>query len=159
MKLTSYLFVALLSLASVAHADNIWTVNTGLVRENDGISNYKVVAVDWQFSKWFALDAGDIFGGNPDLYHGDYSTKWIGPSLVLREDPQTCDICMRDSVGYIRLSRKTHNLTSPYQFYITFGVGIGSYSISYSHISNANTGGANYGEDLIIFGTTFGATY
>lgn len=146
-----YLLALILMAASIsASAENLWTIGLGGVREDDGITKYHVATVDWQFSKHFEVSGGDIFTGSPVSTHKTpFGVEWLGLSLIERED------ILYSSVGYVKLSRKTANLTSPFQFYLAFGAQYDGYSVSYRHISNAGTGGANYGEDLLVFAYTF----
>lgn len=133
-----------------AFADSL-TLGYGGVREYGKLSNYQVLTADWQFTNHLELSVGDVVGGKPDIYQQNarYNVGWCGVSFVERED------YLFDSIGVVRITHKTYHLTSPYQFYLVFGVKNGPWSISYRHLSNGGTGGANYGEDMAVIGFTW----
>ena len=145
------LFVAGLLLFSTSALADSLTLGFGDVREYGKLTDYQVLTVDWYPTTHFGFVGGDLVGGKPDRYRNNarYNVAWYG--VALTEDLGN----LYDSIGYVKLSRQTYHLTSPYQFYLTFGLRLGSWGVSYRHLSNGGTGGANFGEDMVVATYTF----
>ena len=142
------LVVALLFNTPCFADDAPFTLGIGPVRENDGVG-YKVLTATYEFMPHLQVITGGIVKGSYTTAKSDYHVAWGGVQFIESEQ------WLYGGVGLVKLSRKTEHLTSPYQFYLTFGVHYDPFILSYDHLSNGNTGGANYGEDMIVLAIEF----
>lgn len=156
-----YLIILLMLLPSFVLADNVppLELGYGVMRENTSLTDYHVLVLGWRFNQYFTAVGGTLLGKAKSNWEisGHYVTgpdlqdNFVGGQLQLWEQ------YLVGGIGIIRLSRTTPDLTSPYQFFLRFGVHYNGYSLNYEHISNGHLigGGGNAGEDLLVASFNF----
>ena len=121
------------------------TLGLGGVRDISSLTKCRVVTADIEPYQYLMLSGGSIFDGNDKLLPSQTcNVEWIGGGLIVRQNN------LFDSIEYIRLNHMDSQLTSPYEFYIVFGIDLDDWEVSYRHISNAGTGGDNSGQDMFV---------
>lgn len=135
-------------------------VGYGVMRENHSLNDYHVLILGWRFQPHWAAVGGTLMGGpknnwvvdGHDVSGPDLADNFVGVQF------QEWEQYLMGGIGLVRLSRQTLDLTSRWQYYLTFGVHFGGWSLSYRHLSDGHFligSGSNYGEDLLVFGYNF----
>lgn len=139
-----YLLILLLFCNTASFAMPL-TLGLGGVRDINSLTKCRVITADIEPSQYLMLSGGSIFDGNDKLLPSQTcNVSWVGGGLVIRRDN------IFDAVEYIRLNHMDSQLTSPYEFYIIFGLDLDNWEVSYRHISNGGTGGDNSGQDMFV---------
>lgn len=135
-------------------------IGYGDMRENASLNDYHVLTLGWRFTQHWTAVAGTLMGGPKGNYVLD-GHDVPGPDLADNFGGiqfQEWEQYLMGGVGLVRISRQTVDLTSRWQYYLTFGVHYGKLSFSYRHLSDGHFligSGANYGEDMLILGYNF----
>lgn len=134
-------------------------IGIGTMRENGSTAGYRVLTFGWLFQPNIAVVGGALLGGRKGSWNVD-GKNVPGPDMsdsFLGLQAQIWEKYLYGGVGVVRLRHQTYDLTSPYQFYLTWGVHLGNWSFSYRHLSNGKIlgGGRNAGEDLLVLGYRF----
>jgi len=142
------LFVLLILFPVASYATN-YQIGVGATERTGTIFMFSVEP-DTNSSIVPRLDFGSI--NNAGKFHGftDENFKFIGISAFWRGNR------FEFGFGAIELNHQTQFLTSKYQFMTTLGFRITPRTqIEFRHISNGNTAGANFGDNLITLSLNF----